>query len=140
MYKMALLSAQVHNQVHYTTSLSKYELEQLSAKLDTWHKELPASLHLRSLTSSESTAACAKRPVLFMHMVHIASQINLYERVIQVTFNQSTSTSDKLVPWEMFHLPEDVHQLYGSLALQLARIVRLLYEEESILRHCWLTM
>lgn len=138
---MALLSAQVYNRVHRTAYLSKYEFEQLSAKLDTWHRKLPKSLHLRSLTSSESaTSACAKRPLLFMHMVHITSQITLYERAIQVTLKQSISISDQLVACEVFRLPEDTHQLNGSFAQQLARIIGLLYEEESVIRQCWLTM
>jgi hypothetical protein len=38
-YKMALLSAQVYDLVHYATHLSAYELEQLSAKLGTWHEQ-----------------------------------------------------------------------------------------------------
>ena len=135
-YKMALLSAQVYDLIRYATCFSTYELEQLSAKLETWHQELPESLHLRSLTVSDSTAsASARRPLLFMHMVYITAQITLYERALYA--NQTISTSDGSVA---FHLSEDTHQIYGSFAQQLARIVGLLYEEENILRRCWLTM
>ena len=135
-YKMALLSAQVYDSIRYTTRLSTYELDQLSAKLDTWHQELPESLRLRSLTSSDSTnSPSVRRPLLFMHMVHITAQITLYERAIHA--NHSISTPDESVA---FHLSEDTHQIYGSFAQQLARIIGLLYEEECILRRCWLTM
>lgn len=137
-YKIALLSAQVYDLIRYATHLSAYELVQLSAKLGTWHQELPESLHLRSLTTLDNTTSPTRRPLFFMHMVHITAQITLYERAIYA--NRSMSTPDALGACEAFHLSENTHQTYESFAQQLARIIGLLYEEESILRQCWLTM
>lgn len=140
-YKIALLSAQVHNQVKLATHLTRDELEGLSANLNIWHRELPERLHLRSLTSGDgATCGSTRRPLLFMHMVHINSRITLYEHLFRVTLNRWISISDQSVACAVFDLPEDTHQIYGSFAQQLARIIGLLYEEECILKRCWLTM
>lgn len=140
-YKIALLSAQVHKRVNLATHFSRYELEEFSANLDIWNKELPECLHLRSLTSGDgATCGSTRRPLLFMHMVHISSRITLYEHLFRVTLNRWISTSDQSVTCEVIDLPEDTHQIYGSFAQQLARIIGLLHEEESVFKRCWLTM
>lgn len=74
MFKLALLSAQLNSQTQHAAHLTNYELDQLTAKLDNWHKELPKSLHLRQLVSgNRADLIHAKRPLLFMHMAHISA-------------------------------------------------------------------
>lgn len=138
LYKIALSSAQIQSRLQHVTSISALQLQQLSSKLDVWHGELPHSLQLLSLISADGPSPPGtRRPLLFMHMVHISSRIILYERVIQVTLSQPSNQS---LANQIFSLSENVHQLYASFAQQLARIVGLLYEDHSVLSQCWLTM
>lgn len=141
MFELALLSAQLNSQAQHAAHLTNYELDQLSAKLDTWHEGLPESLHLRQLVSgNRADSIRAKRPLLFMHMAHISARIALYERVIQAAQNQQTSTSGQSMTCLMLGLPEDIHQVYTLFAQQLARIIALLYEEQGVLVRCPITM
>lgn len=144
---MGLLSARVYHKTHFIkSSISRYELEQLSAELDTWHQELPECLRLRMLTSSDSAAsawaisAWAKKPLLFMHVVHIISQITLYQRAIHLNLNQAVRTTDQSVAYEVFRMPEDIQEFYSSFARQLARIIVILFDEKTIIKRYWLTM
>jgi hypothetical protein len=140
-YKIAHMSADVHSELQLTSRLSTLELDQLPLKLDTWHDELPESLRLSALTTEDNAAAVSvKRPLLFMHMVHIGSRIVLYERVILVALNSGLDDSDQFIAHRLFGLAEEVHHVYASFAQQLARIIGLLYKEQSILSRCWHTM
>ena len=141
MFELVLLSAQLNSQAQHAAHLTNYELDQLTAKLDNWHKKLPESLHLRQLVSgNRADLIRAKRPLLFMHMAHISARITLYERMIQAAQNQQTSTSDQSMACQVLSLPEDIHQVYTSFAQQLARIIALLYEEQGVLVRCPITM
>jgi hypothetical protein len=73
-------------------------------------------------------------------MIHISSHITLYERVMYSTLKEALGTSDKQMIREVFRLPADAIRIYGSFAQQLARIIKLLYDEEAVLARCWLTM
>ncbi|KAI9373473.1 hypothetical protein BJX61DRAFT_533139 [Aspergillus egyptiacus] len=140
-FRIAFLAAQVYDYVHSATHLSMDDLHELSGQLDTWHLELPQSLHLCSLTSADNAASTSiKRPLFFMHMVYITSHITLYERVMHMTLTKSLSASDELVVRQVFRLPADAHQMYGTFAEQLARIIKLIYDEEWVLCRCWLTI
>ncbi|KAJ0419778.1 hypothetical protein BJY00DRAFT_285515 [Aspergillus carlsbadensis] len=140
-FNVAFLSAQVYERFRLSDRLCMDDLHALSAQLDTWHRELPSCLHLSSLTSGESnTSECVRRPLLFMHMIHISSHITLYERVMYTTLKEAMGTSDKQMIREVFGLPADAIQIYGSFAQQLARIIKLLYDEEAVLARCWLTI
>lgn len=141
MFELALLSAQINSQAQHAANITSHELEQLPAKLDTWHAKLPKSLHLRQLVSENSAVSIsAKRPILFMHMVHITSRITLYERMMQAALNKQTCTSDQSIFRQMLNLSEGTHQIYTSFAQQLARIIGLLYEEQCVLGRCPITM
>ncbi|KAL3451461.1 hypothetical protein BJX65DRAFT_293445 [Aspergillus insuetus] len=140
-FNVAFLSAQVYECFRCSDHLCMDDLHTLSAQLDTWHRELPPCLHLSSLTSGESnTSECVRRPLLFMHMIHISSHITLYERFMHTMLRDAMRTSDKQTIREVFQLPADLIQIYGSFAQQLARIIKLLYEEEAVLARCWLTI
>jgi hypothetical protein len=135
------MSADVHSQLQLTAGLPTHEVDKLPLKLDTWHDELPESLRLSALTTGDNTAAASvKRPLLFMHMVHIGSRIVLYERVVLATLNSGPDDSGQPIAHRLFGVAEDIHHLYASFAQQLARIIGLLYKEQSILSRCWLTM
>lgn len=141
MYRIALASAQVQSELQQVTSLSRRELDRLSAMLDTWHHELPESLHLSSLIVTDTeTLASIRRPILFMHMVHICARIALYERVIKVALNKTPNASEQAIVRELFWLSSDIQHSLSSFAQSLARIIRLLYDDECILSRCWLTM
>jgi hypothetical protein len=140
-FNVSFLSAKVYECFRLSDHLCMDDLHTLSAQLDTWHRELPPCLHLSSLTSGESnTSECVRRPLLFMHMIHISSHITLYERVMYMSLKGAMGTSDKQMIREVFRLPADAIQIYGLFAQQLARIIKLLYDEEAVLARCWLTM
>ncbi|KAL2794545.1 hypothetical protein BJX66DRAFT_303392 [Aspergillus keveii] len=140
-FNVAFLSSQVYECFRCSDHLCMDDLHALSAQLDTWHRELPPCLHLSSLTSGESnTSDRVRRPLLFMHMIHISSHITLYERVMYSTLKEALGTSDKQMIREVFRLPADAIRIYGSFAQQLARIIKLLYDEEAVLARCWLTI
>ncbi|KAL2848392.1 hypothetical protein BJY01DRAFT_262691 [Aspergillus pseudoustus] len=140
-FKIALLSARVCHDLGSTKSLSMDDLQNLSDKLDTWHQELPESIHLSSLTSPNSgTSDSARRPLLFMHMIHISSHLSIFERVMRIALKEALGKSDKLMIQKVFSLPTDLLETYGSFAQQLARIIKLLYDEECVLARCWLTI
>lgn len=116
-------------------------LQKLSAKLETWLWELPDSMRLGSLAPTDAASLNAtKRPVLFLHIIHVTSQVLLYERVMLAILKQSMRPSDELVVREVFRLPAETQQVYESFAQQLARMIRLLQEEDCILAKCWVTM
>lgn len=137
-YKIAYLSAQVDARTRHATSLSERELGQLSAKLDSWFRELPESLSL--------DRACLEDPIpdtmplLLMHMVNITARVTFYEGVIRLYLNQHETISGESVAYQVFNLPEDVRDTYATFAQQVARIVRLINENQSVIRHCWITM
>ncbi|KAL2847130.1 hypothetical protein BJX68DRAFT_240252 [Aspergillus pseudodeflectus] len=140
-FNVAFLSAQVYECFRLSDHICMDDLHTLSAQLDTWHRELPPCLQLSSLTSGESNASeCVRRPLLFMHMTHISSHITLYERVMYTVLKEAMGASDKQMIREVFRLPADAIRIYGSFAQQLARIVKLLYDEEAVLVRCWLTI
>lgn len=141
MFELALLCAQISSQAQYAARLTDHDLHQLSAKLDTWHEGLPESLHLHQLVSGKRTDSIrTKRPLLFLHMAHISARTTLYERIIQAAQNQQTSTSEQSMAYQVFCIPEDIHQVYTLFAQQLARVIRLLYEEQGVLVRCPITM
>lgn len=141
LYKIAHTFARVQSQLQRATCLSTHEVDRLSAMLDTWHKELPESLHLSALTAASSaTSIHLKRPLLLMHMVHICSRIALYKTVILLTVGDRSSASDRSVAHKVLLLSEGLHSTYASFAQQLARVIGLLYKDQGVLSRCWLTM
>ncbi|KAL3460109.1 hypothetical protein BJX64DRAFT_263707 [Aspergillus heterothallicus] len=139
-FNVAFLSAQVYEYIRSADHISMNNLQDLSAQLDSWHRELPQSLHLCSLTSSNTDTNSMRRPLLFMHMIHISSQITLYERIMYTSFSELLGTSESQIVQEVFRLPASSLETYGSFAQQLARIIKLLYDEECVLARCWLTI
>ncbi|KAL4979377.1 hypothetical protein BDW66DRAFT_128305 [Aspergillus desertorum] len=143
-FKIAFLSSQVYDNVNSAAYLSMGDLKQFSAYLDTWLSELPHCMRLSSLVTDDGSAisnfAAANRPLLFLHMMHITSQLTLYERVLQFILKQSLSPSDELAVREVLRLPADIHRAYECYAQCLARMVKLLYDKDCILARCWLTI
>lgn len=142
MCKAALLSARVQSQLQHTTSLSGSELDQLMGNLDSWHEELPKLLSLPSVDFANIPISTGlKRPLLFMHMVHIGSRIIMHERTIlanqpawmAIPSNPSTTP-------QVFQLPKEIRHAYASSAQQLSRIIGVLYKNQCVLSRCWLTM
>lgn len=74
-----------------------------------------------------------------MHMLYIDARITLYERIIRLSLAQQKDAPDSTARG-MFNLPEDIHQTYADYALQVARIVSILYEEENRFTRCWIIM
>ncbi|KAL4915371.1 hypothetical protein BDW62DRAFT_188600 [Aspergillus aurantiobrunneus] len=140
-FKIAFLSAQIYNSVRSSPALTITDLHRLSAKLDTWLWELPDSMRLSSLTSGSTTedTASIRRPLLFVHMIHLTSQITLYQRVMHEILKRF-SPSDELIAREVFRWPADTQYTYEAFAQQLARMARLLYDEHRVLARCWLTI
>lgn len=98
-------------------------------------------MSLASLTLGISPAPdSAWRPLLFLHMLHINLQIIIYERVMRVILKRSTNLPDDMLVREVLQIPPATKQVYESFAQQLARIVRLLYEDHCVLARCWITM
>lgn len=98
-------------------------------------------MSLASLTSGDArTPSSAWRPLLFLHMLHINLQIIIYERVMHVVLKRSTNLPDDMIVREVLQIPPTTQHIYESFAQQLARIVRLLYEEHCVLARCWITM
>lgn len=118
-----------------------HELNQLVTKLDTWYEGLPDSFSLSSLVSGNiEVSPSLGRPLLFMHMVHIASRITVYERMIFMSVDDRPLLSDRSAAHQVLSLSGEIHYIYASFAQQLARIVGILYEDNCVLSRCWLTM
>lgn len=139
-FKIAFMSAQVHGYVRSAEYLSMDDFRTLSTQLESWHYELPESLQLSFLTSPNIDTNSIRRPVFFMHMIHISSYITVHEWIVYRNLKDLIGTSDNVLIQEVFRLPSDSLETYWSFAQQLARIIKLLYDEECVLARCWLTM
>ncbi|KAL4804562.1 hypothetical protein BDV18DRAFT_142214, partial [Aspergillus unguis] len=139
-FKIAMLSAETYETISARPKPCMSDLKELSTRLDIWLWELPESMRLGSLTSANRNFDAAKRPLLFLHMIHVTSQITLYEQVMLTVLKRVVDPADELLAREVFRLPSEIHQTYEAFAQQLARMIRLLYEEDCILARCWLTI
>lgn len=133
-YKIAQISAQVHNQLLPGRLLSEQELGQLSTKLDLWLEQLPESISLSGACSAHEVPFI--RPILLIHMVNISTRVTLYGRIINLSLDQQENPSNLSVAHRVFCLPEYMSDKYTSFTKQLARMIWLLKDGQKIRKCC----
>ena len=138
MSKIALMSAQIYTRICHASSLSWQDIEQMSTELDMWHQELPEILRLQNLVSESNTMSTSQnRALMLVHLVYIDTHLLLYQHVIRQPRHQK---ADIFQASNLLQMPENIQQNFTIFAQQLARIISLLYQHESIFARCWLIM
>ncbi|KAI9376312.1 hypothetical protein BJX61DRAFT_419542 [Aspergillus egyptiacus] len=126
--------------------------DELAGRLDKWFRDLPADLHLISLNTERQTVPVLQERALYlMHMLYIDMRLQLYCQLFKASQQSQSSScasaqiqgrrdSNPSLEKIFSKVPQHISDLHTGFAIQLARIVSLLYNHGAIMTRCWLAI
>jgi hypothetical protein len=124
--------------------------DMLFARLDTWHTSLPPDLNLTTLLinthdrNDKPVTECQTHALYLMHLLYIDIRLQLYRQLLTASCTDITGPAgdgDEALLGSVFQqIPGHVANTTVGFAVQLTRIVSLMYAESAISARCWLVM
>lgn len=140
MTKICILKADILRMHLTVNDLSAPAMERITRDLGDWYEELPQEMHLES-SGREDLAVETKQSIMHVHLLYLGAVMLLYRR-IATNFIQSRATGASAAILQP-PLQGLVLAQAGEIALTAnssARILKLLLEDNSIYKRCWLVM
>lgn len=140
MTKICILKTNILRMQLSVKELTVSPLRSITEDLRSWYAELPEMMRLEA-SGQENLAVETRRSILHVHLLYLGAKKFLYRRVVS-HFLQSYMQG---LPAKISQSPlqELVLELTSEVSLAAstsARILKLLLEDNSIFRRCWLVM
>ncbi|KAL2813011.1 hypothetical protein BJX63DRAFT_432299 [Aspergillus granulosus] len=143
MTKLALIASEIQNEIVLCQQDYWNHADPLSKKLDLWYQELPLELHLAALSKLEeekTVTILQKRGAYMMHMLYIDSRLQLCCQLLNAA-QAFQSDSDPLFLESLFNqAPGHFWDTNTGFAIQLSKILSLMFTNQAIMTRCWLVM
>ncbi|KAL2801578.1 hypothetical protein BJX63DRAFT_438688 [Aspergillus granulosus] len=143
MTKLALIASEIQNEIVLCQQDYWNHADPLSKKLDLWYQELPLELHLAALGKLEgerTVTILQKRGAYMMHMLYIDSRLQLCCQLL----NAAQASQSNSVPFFLESLlnqvPGHFCDMHTGFAIQLSKILSLIFTNQAIMTRCWLVM
>lgn len=146
MARICILKANVLRMHMIFKDLTAPAVQTIMTDLQTWHRELPETMQLEAI-SREDLPPETRRSILHTHLLYLGSIMLLYRRIASQFLRtyMNTASVEGRPPSTALQMPLNgvlaAQGIEASLAASTsARIVRLMLEDESIFKRCWLIM
>jgi hypothetical protein len=144
MTKLALIGSEIQNEIISSPQDYWSHADPLSVKLDLWYQELPPELHLAALSRLEeekTVTELQKRGTYMMHLLYIDSRLQLCCQLLNAAQMTWRSDPDPLFLQTLCRqVPEAFFDIHTGFAIQLAKILRLMFTNQAIMTRCWVVM
>ncbi|KAJ0425043.1 hypothetical protein BJY00DRAFT_275753 [Aspergillus carlsbadensis] len=149
MTKLALIGSEIQNEIVSSPLDYWSHANPLSVKLDLWYQELPPELHLAALTAlgEEMTVTeLQRRGTYMMHLLYIDSRLQLCCQLLNAAQMTSRARSEDSGSDPFFletlcrQVPEPFFDMHTGFAIQLAKMLCLVFENQAIMTRCWVVM
>ncbi|KAL3462127.1 hypothetical protein BJX64DRAFT_148626 [Aspergillus heterothallicus] len=118
----------------------------LSSRLDAWYQSLPPDLHLSALAipgnnpKQRRMNILQERALYLMHMLYIDMRLQLYCQLLKSSYVIAAEQEEGFLERLFQQIPPQIADAHREFAMQLTRIVSLLFEENAIMTRCWLVI
>ncbi|KAL2796610.1 hypothetical protein BJX66DRAFT_335854 [Aspergillus keveii] len=144
MTKLALIGSEIQNEIVSSPQDYWSHANPLSVKLDRWYQELPAELHLAALSRIEEEMTLTelqKRGTYMMHLLYIDSRLQLCCQLLNAAQTTSREDPDPFFLQALCRsVPEQFFDIHTGFAIQLAKILCLMFTNQAIMTRCWVVM
>ncbi|KAK0660721.1 High mobility group protein 20A [Lasiodiplodia hormozganensis] len=138
--KIGLVSREIAEvTIHKAASAVRTEhIELLTEQLDTWHRSLPATMHLAALADEQQSSCLTpyqRRAILMIHMFYLGAIISLYRQLLLQACEARIHSK-----WNL-DMPYSQIQSYRTrcsiAAQQMTRMMQLISWNGAMTKRCW---
>ncbi|KAH7123287.1 nitrate assimilation regulatory protein nirA [Dactylonectria estremocensis] len=140
MAKICILKADILRMQVAFKELTIPAMQSILKDLQNWHRELPEAMRVEASGNTNHTVE-TRRSIMHVHLLYLGAIMLLYRRVAS-QFLQSYA----LTPYQKT-LPIPLHGLVAEHSAEAvlsagtsARIIKLLLDDDSIFKRCWLVI
>jgi hypothetical protein len=130
--KITLLKASILRAAACFRTLPPAVLTQLCTDLESWRLNLPDFMRLEALVISSDISPDRRRLIFYMHLFYM-SAIMLKARAVLA--RQGVVASYFMIPERRAAVSEGIYAARNS-----ARLLGLIYDENAVVKNCWVTM
>ena len=140
MTKICLLKAEILRMHLAFKDLTELAMQSILKNLRMWYKQLPDVMRMDAI-GRESLALETRRSILHLHLLYLGAIMLLYRRVVsQFLRSRYTGRKRDILPMPIEGLLLD-HSIEAVLAASTSsKILKLLLEDNSIFKRCWIVM
>ncbi|RGP80771.1 nitrate assimilation regulatory nira [Fusarium longipes] len=140
MVKICILKANILRMQVAFKELTMSAIQSIRGDLQKWHQELPDAIRIEAISSADLSLE-AKRSALHVHLLYFGAVMLLYRRIacqFMQSYNSGQRGNNLPIP---LHRPMAEQSTEAVLvSRQSAKILKLLLEEDSVFKRCWLVI
>ncbi|RDW68940.1 uncharacterized protein DSM5745_08700 [Aspergillus mulundensis] len=141
MTKLALIACKTRDELPLDNQDYWTGAEKLLSRLDIWHRELPANLHIAAISNTQvSVGVLQEKSLYIMHMLYMDTRIQLYGQLLKASCDSDLAPTPDRLKTLLSEVPQHVAKFHAEFAVQIVRTASLLYERSAISTRCWLVV